>query len=153
MSAPDVDPAILQAFRDLWQWAADPDHSLTPAKAAEVAARVTQRIRDETVAAIGANYADVFGDVSKVYDHITGGRASKPNIIASQVIAEADDLATKEQEEAIAEAVAAERANYEGAMADLHALVEVARGAVAAEYVESLGLFLNVKYPKEADRG
>jgi hypothetical protein len=59
-------------------------------------------------------------------------------------------------------AVAAERANYEGAMADLHALVEVARKAVKAVTVvagpsrsnlRQLSRFLDANYPKEADRG
>lgn len=58
------------------------------------------------------------------------------------------------------ETVAAERANYEGAMADLAALVEVARGVIEAKKhtrlwaaVGILERFLDANHPKEADRG
>lgn len=57
-------------------------------------------------------------------------------------------------------AVTTERANYEGAMADMHALVEVARGVTEAKRqtrlmvaVGVLERFLDANYPKEADRG
>jgi len=36
------------------------------------------------------DYSMVMGEVSKVYMHITGGRISKPNTMAHEVIDEAD---------------------------------------------------------------
>jgi hypothetical protein len=37
----------------------------------------------------------VIGNVSKVYDHITKGRISKPNTLAEEVISVADDIVTE----------------------------------------------------------
>jgi len=50
------------------------------------------------------DYAILMGNVSEVYDHITGGAISKPNTKPEVVIAVADDLVTQMIEEAIKEA-------------------------------------------------
>lgn len=50
--------------------------------------------REELFAALLAEHTDVMnisGEVAKVYVHVSGGRISKPNTIAEQVIAEADE--------------------------------------------------------------
>ena len=49
------------------------------------------------------DYHRMLGEVPKVYDHVTGGRISKPNTPASAVIAEHDDEVTRLCEEAAAE--------------------------------------------------
>lgn len=46
-------------------------------------------------------------------------------------------------------ALADERANYQGAMADLSALVEVAREALGEHGIEHLARFLRDNYPEE----
>lgn len=55
-------------------------------------------------------------------------------------------------------AVTTERANYDGAMADLHALIEVARQVADGDpdlytALARLEAHLDANYPKEADRG
>lgn len=42
------------------------------------------------------DYHCIMREVSKVYDHITRGRISKPNTVAEAVIGEADDIFNKE---------------------------------------------------------
>lgn len=37
------------------------------------------------------DYANMMKEVSEVYDHVTGGRISKPNTLAFEVISEADE--------------------------------------------------------------
>lgn len=52
------------------------------------------------------DYAALLRNVPTVYDHVTGGRISKPHTIASAVIAEHDELVQRLCDEAVTEAVA-----------------------------------------------
>lgn len=70
------------------------------------------------------DYHTLLENVPKVYDHITRGRISKPNTLASAVIAIADDLAMADVNEAIREALELEKANAEAAPLNPADLVE-----------------------------
>ncbi|MEV8638913.1 hypothetical protein AB0395_45390 [Streptosporangium sp. NPDC051023] len=52
-----------------------------------------------------ADYRMVLREVGLVYDHITGGRISKPNTLATAVMAVADDRVEEIVAEALAERV------------------------------------------------
>lgn len=45
------------------------------------------------------DYYTLICEVPKVYDHITGGRISKPNTLASVVIAEHDEICSTADDE------------------------------------------------------
>jgi hypothetical protein len=52
-----------------------------------------------------ADYHDIMGEVSEVYDHVTGGRISKINTLAFHVISAADELEAERTAEAIKDAL------------------------------------------------
>lgn len=73
-----------QTFEDYWRdLVCRPDGSLDEDK-------VKRELHD---------FRGLMERTAKVYEHVTGGRVSKLNTLASEVIAIADDLATEEAEE------------------------------------------------------
>lgn len=57
-----------------------------------------EQIQDEL-----ADYQMIINEVSKVYDHVTDGRISKPNTLASEVIMIADDRMQNKIDDAVNE--------------------------------------------------
>lgn len=84
-----VEPEVAEAFYDMWadivkpggQW----DHD-----------QVMRELYD---------YKMLLDNVPKVYDHVTGGRVSKPNTLASAVQGQADEYLASEIRERVWEAV------------------------------------------------
>lgn len=70
-----------------------------------------------------ADFAMVIRHCSTVYSEVSGGRISKPTTLPEEVLAVANDLETERVEEAIAEALAAERADHEETKKLLEALL------------------------------
>lgn len=65
-----------------------------------------------------ADFAMVIRHCSTVYSEVSGGRISKPTTLPEEVLAVANDLETERVEEAIAEALAAEREKIEALLSD-----------------------------------
>lgn len=124
------------------------------------AAEVAKRIRDEAVTAERKRLAESAGVSARmIRDAMAPSSGDRiPCVDAEQACQELTAYA-------VGNAVTEERANYDGAMADLHALVAEARPVVDAhpgtldftKAVQRLRWFLNANYPvkpdaKEADQ-
>lgn len=77
-AARPLDPEVVLDFDTFWRDIVMPDGKLD-----------FDQIRREL-----HDYHDLLVEVPKVYDHITGGRISKPNTLASSVIGVHDDICT-----------------------------------------------------------
>lgn len=80
--------------------------SLITATLAKVGYIITPAFDLDRIAELEADLEDsqmVIREVALVYDHITGGRISKCNTVASAVIGEADELTEQAIREAVAE--------------------------------------------------
>ena len=91
-----------------------------------------------------SDFRFVMHNVSKVYDHVTGGKLSKIMYTAETVIAEADDLLTKTVEEDVKEAteeLLSEQAELRRENEKLKSELERERMRLAGCGVAALGYF------------